>query len=478
MYVVVDSCEGTFARRSNVDGCMTQDIFGQNTTVAPGPALEAWNKTQLAFLAHGAATPGHLGDALAAAPDFALAHAVKGMFYTLLGRRELMQTAVEALEAARAAAAKTPISAREQHFIDALAGWVTGNPRKAINHFAQIIAQAPDDILAVKLDHATRFVLGDNKGMRAVLEQVMPAYGPDHPGRGYLMGCYAFALEETGDFSKAKSTGREGMLISPDDAWGLHAVAHVHDMTADAQGGIEWLTGRENAWSHCNNFRYHVWWHKALMHLDLGQHDVVLDLYDREIRQDKTDDYRDISNAASLLSRLELDGVDVGNRWEELADLSANRTEDGCLIFADLHYMLALVGDNRDAQIKTLLGRLHRDARTSANDMQKAMAAPGVAAAVGLEAFGEAEYDKAFVNLARARRTLQDAGGSHAQRDVFERLTIDSGIRAGFLDEAEDILAARAMRRGGHEDGYTAARRTLISEGRAAAGLAARCPAE
>ncbi|MEO9862934.1 MAG: tetratricopeptide repeat protein [Yoonia sp.] len=457
---------------------MTQDIFGQTTTVAAGPALDAWNKTQLAFLAHGAATPGHLGDALTAAPDFALAQAVKGMFYTLLGRRELMETAIEALAAAHAAAQATPVSTREQHFIDALACWVVGQPKAALVHFEAIIAAAPDDILAVKLDHATRFVVGDNVGMRKMLEKVMPAYGPDHPGRGYLMGCYAFALEETGDYSRAKSVGREGMLISPDDAWGLHAVAHVHDMTADAAGGIEWLTGRENAWSHCNNFRYHVWWHKALMHLDLGQHETVLDLYDREIRQDKTDDYRDISNATSLLSRLELDGVNVGDRWEELADLSANRTEDGCLIFADLHYMLALVGDNRETEITTLLGRLHRDASESKNDMQKAMAAPGIAAAVGLEAFGEAEFDKAFVNLARARKTMQDAGGSHAQRDVFERLTIDSGIRAGYLDEAEDILAARTMRRNGHEDGYAAARRSLISKGRAAAGVAARFPAQ
>lgn len=457
---------------------MTQDIFGQTTTVSVGPAIDAWNKTQLAFLAHSAATPGHLGDALTAAPEFALAHAVKGMFYTLLGRRELAQTAQDALAAARRAAQTMPVSTREQHFIDALACWIAGQPKSALTHFEAVIAVAPDDILAVKLDHATRFVIGDNIGMRRMLEKVMPAYGPDHPGRGYLMGCYAFALEETGDYTRAKTTGREGMLISPDDAWGLHAVAHVHDMTADAAGGIKWLTGRENAWAHCNNFRYHVWWHKALMHLDLGQHDVVLDLYDREIRQDKTDDYRDISNATSLLSRLELDGVPVGDRWEELADLCANRTEDGCLIFADLHYMLALVGDNRDAEITTLLGRLHRDAQENKTDMQKAMASPGLAAATGLEAFGEAAFDKAFIHLAHARKTIQDAGGSHAQRDVFERLTIDSGIRAGYLNEAEDILAARTLQRNGHEDGYAAARRALITQGRAAAGAAAQLPAQ
>ena len=96
--------------------------------------------------------------------------------------------------------------------------------------------------------------------------------------------------------------------------------------------------------SHCNNFRYHVWWHKALLHMDKGEFDVALGLYDARIRADKTDDYRDISNATSLLMRLELEGVDVGPRWHELADLAEARTDDGCLVFADLHYMLALTG--------------------------------------------------------------------------------------------------------------------------------------
>lgn len=457
---------------------MTQDIFGQTTSLAAGPALDSWNKTQLAFLAHGAATPVHLGEALTAAPDFALGNAVKGMFYVLLGRKELTETAREALATARTAAQNTPVSKREQHFIDALAMWLAGQPRRALSHFEALLDASPTDVLAMKLDHATRFILGDSPGMRRMIEKVMPAYTADHPGRGYLMGCYAFALEETGEYVRAQSMGREGMLISPDDAWGLHAVAHVHDMTADAAGGIAWLDGRESAWAHCNNFRYHVWWHKALMHLDLGQHDVVLDLYDREIRSDKTDDYRDISNATSLLSRLELDGINVADRWEELADISATRTEDGCLIFADLHYMLALVGDNRDAEIKTLMGRLHRDAREGKTDIQQAMADPGVATANGLEAFGEADFETAFVNLARARRHIQSAGGSHAQRDVFERLTIDSGIRAGFLDEAELILAERTNLRKGHEDGYTAARRDLIAKGRDASGHGVSIPAE
>ncbi len=59
---------------------------------------------------------------------------------------------------------------------------------------------------------------------------------------------------------------------------------------------------------------------------------------------------------------------------------------------------------------------------------------------------------------------MQGAGGSHAQRDVFERLTIDAGLRAGCLSDAEAMLADRTARRGGHEDGYAAARRRLIAD--------------
>ena len=275
----------------------------------------------------------------------------------------------------------------------------------------------------------------------------------------------------------AEIAGRQALWMAPDDAWGLHAVAHVYDMTCDAAGGLNWLAGREAAWAHCNNFRYHVWWHKALMHLDLGQIDVVLDLYDTQIRADQTDDYRDISNGTSLLSRLELEGVDVGNRWEELAEICAHRTEDGCLIFADLHYLLALIGGGREDAIAAMMARMSADAATVTDDVSDRMRDPGLAAAAGLHAFGEGDYGEAFAQLSAARATMPRAGGSHAQRDVFERLTIDAGLRAGRLDAVERILDDRQAKRAGQDDGYSAARRDLIAAARGAA-QATQIPAQ
>ncbi|KRS13738.1 hypothetical protein XM53_03970 [Roseovarius atlanticus] len=444
---------------------MNFDIFDQPVSLTRKDSVEFWNDTMMGFLAHAAVTPEHLGNVLKLEPDFAMGHAIKGMFYFLLGRRELMQTAQEAYAAARTSLATAGATARECKYVDALEALLDGRPSHSIALLEEILHTNPQDALAMKLSHALRFVLGDAGGMRASIERVLPAYGHDHAARGYVLGCHAFALEETGDFEKAEIAGRQALWLAPDDAWGLHAVAHVHDMTANAAKGLDWLTGREAAWAHCNNFRYHVWWHKALMHLDLGQVDAVLTLYDTQIRSDQTDDYRDISNATSLLMRLELEGVNVGNRWEELSEICANRTEDGCLIFADLHYLMALTGDKKPDATSRILRRIAQDAKSNC-EMGSRMSDPGVAAAQGLEAFGEARYDTAFANLTQARAGMQRAGGSHAQRDVFERITIDAGIRAGYLDQAEAILDDRQSKRAGREDGYTAARRALIASGR------------
>lgn len=443
---------------------MTEDIFGQACSLTDARALAEWNAAQIGVLAHAARTAPHLTAVIEAAPEFALAQAIKGLSLLMLGRRELVASAREAL-----VTAKTHYEGalpRERLYVDALEAWLAGKPSRSIALMEEVLTRHPCDTLAMKLSHGIRFILGDARGMRASVERVLPAYSTAHAGHGYLLGCHAFALEETGAYERAEITGRQALWTAPDDAWGLHAVAHVHDMTGNAKAGLDWLTGREAAWAECNNFRYHVWWHKALMHLDLGEIDEVLRLYDAEVRKDQTDDYRDISNATSLLMRLELEGVAVGNRWEELAQFCENRTEDGSLIFADLHYLLGLIGGDRQAASHRLVARICADGAQNSTESAQRMANPGAATAKGLEAFGEGDYGSAFSYLAKSRDSLHLAGGSHAQRDVFERMTIDAGLRSGQWAQVEAILDDRRAKRAGQEDNYALARRSLIATAR------------
>lgn len=436
------------------------DFCGLPVSLPDGPAVAAWDATVRAFLAHGAATPDHLAETLRLAPDFALAQAARGLFCLILGRSELVETARNALAGARAAARRATPTRREASYVEALALWLDGRPSGAVGRLEQVLARTPEDALAMKLVQAIQFMFGRQAEMRASAERLLPAWDA-HPARGYLLGCHAFTLEETGEYARAEAAGALALALAPDDAWGLHAVAHVHDMTGHARSGLAWLTPRRAAWAHCNNFRYHVWWHMALMHLDLGDADAALALYDAEIRRDRTDDYRDIANAASLLSRLELEGVVVGARWDELADLADARTGDGCVVFADLHYLLALIGGDREAAIDTLLARIARDANRGGGEMDAVARDPGLAAAAGLAALSKGDNGAAFSHLSAARDGMIRIGGSHAQRDIFERLTIEAALRAGELAAAQALLADRAHRRGA-EDGYTARRRDFI----------------
>jgi tetratricopeptide (TPR) repeat protein len=445
------------------------DASGMRVALGDRAATEAWDRMVAAFLAHSAATPQHLATVLGRAPDFALGWAAKGLFYLLLGRSELVPVAAEALGKARGCLAGA--SRREADYVAALAAYLAGRPSRAADILDAVLGRHPADTLAMKLVHAIRFVLGDRRGMLASVRGAIGAHGDGHPHAGYALGCLAFALEENGDYAAAERCGRAALERAPDDAWGLHAVAHVFDMTAQAEAGIAWLSERTDQWAHCNNFGYHVWWHLALFHLDRGEFDRVLELYDQKVRAEHTDDYRDIANGASMLVRLEIEGVDVRERWDELAALAAGRVEDGAVVFADLHYLMALHGAERDAEAEALAARIARDAQRSDHDMHEAAAVAGVPAARGLAAFRAGNYDAAFDWMRRARPALQRAGGSHAQRDVFSRLLVEAGIRAGRWRETEDELAARTARRGA-EDGFTCRRRAAIARARLS-GLAA-----
>ena len=441
---------------------MSIDICRAETGLTSAEALSDWNKMIQAFLAHSADTPTYLGRVLEAEPDAALPLAAKALFCQLMGRREMTEAARAALAQARTAIAAGDAPQRARAWADAMQAWLSGSPGGAIFHLESVLAENPADTATAKLSHAIRFVIGDAVGMRRSIARVLPAHDSEHPLTGYVLGCHSFALEETREYEAAEKAGLLGLEYSSDDAWGLHAVAHVYDMTRRSTDGIELIQSNECAWSHCNNFRFHVWWHKALLHLDRGELDVALSLYDAKIRDEKTDDYRDISNATSLLMRLELEGMTVGNRWQELAEFSQGRIDDGCVVFADLHYMLALTGDDRPDAARKLAMRIAADS-SGKTEATRINAHPGMIAADGLADFGEGHYGSAFSKLSAARAHMRTIGGSHAQRDVFERMTIDAGLRAGEYSAVRTILEERTELRAGIPDTFAESRMEQIA---------------
>ncbi len=338
------------------------DLYGNPTSLGSAAARRHWDATIEAVLAHARSAPEELARTLEADPLFAQGHAARGLMVLTLARAELVGQARSCLDTARDCAATRPPLPRERLYLSALEAWLGGEPLHAADLLEQALVMSPRDVLAFKLAQAIRFMCGDVQGMSRTGARAVTTFSDGSLTAGYVRGCQAFALEETGRYSEAEAMGREAVALAPRDAWGRHAVAHCFEMTGRAREGADWLASSDS-WQHCSNFGFHLHWHMALFQLELGAIDTVLALYDTAVRAAPTDDFRDLANAASLLQRLELDGITVGDRWEELARLAEARVDDRRLVFADLHYMLALLGAGREAPAGTIAAHLLRDAR-------------------------------------------------------------------------------------------------------------------
>jgi tetratricopeptide (TPR) repeat protein len=442
------------------------DALGVELSTASPEAVLAWNRMTEEVLSHGRNAAAALSDVVAADPSLAVAHAIRGLMLMGLARAELVDEAESALAAARRLSSSSAVTPRETSFADALEHWLAGQPLQAAGVLDDSLRRYPRDILAFKFAHAIRFVAGDLAGMREAARRSAHRFaGTAH--HGFALGCQAFAEEEAGDMTAAERLARQAISLSPRDAWGRHALAHVLEMTGRAREGSQWLGATAQNWAHCNNFSYHMYWHLALFELELGRTGAALDLYDREIRADRTDDYRDLANGASLLARLEIEGVHVGRRWEEMAEIASRRVSDRRLVFADLHYVLALTGAGRDDEAMSLIGSLRDDARSGRGHDGYVARKVGFAAAAGLAAFRAGDFTRAARLFDQVLPELTAVGGSHAQRDLFEQLAIESMTRSGDTTRAVMHLERRLAQRGGRN---LFAVRRLASIGAAARG--------
>jgi len=400
-----------------------------------------------AFLGHRADCAARLADALGADPGFLMAHCLKGFACKLLARQEFDTAAGEALLAARASSRSRGATARENAYIAALHAWCDGEMSRAGDVLTGLTVQEPLDLLALKLHHALHFMLGDRRAMLGTLRRAIGAWNEGVVGFGYALGCLAFALEETGAYSEAESTGRRALTLIPSDIWAAHAVAHVFEMRGEPETGLRWLARCEPAFADCNNLTFHLAWHRALFHLELDQPDRALELYDTAVRPNETEDYRDISNAASLLWRLENGGIDVGARWRELADKAERRLGDPSLVFASIHHIVSLTGDRRFSLAETMLRSLRLQAKRQSGTQAAVLAEIGIVVAEAFVSARQRRHARVVDLLFPLRHRIALIGGSNTQQDLIVQLLIDAAIRAGRQSEALILLEERSRAR-------------------------------
>lgn len=422
---------------------MYQDCRGLDITAASEDAVKAFDKLVVSYLSINASAGPNLKATLELDPGMPLANAMKCYFFMLMATGPLQDRAQKAAAEARTLAeAATP---RECLHIDAAEHWANGRKRAAIATWEAILVENPLDVLALRLAHHGHFYEGDGQNLRDTVTRRLYAWNPDTPGYGYVKGMQAFGHEETHDYDTALKAGVEAVEHIPQNPWAIHAVAHVHEMRDDPDSGIDWIKENEPGWTTANNFRYHVWWHRMLMHLDRGEYDEVLRLYDEDLWDPESDEYLDLVNDAAVLLRLELHGQDVGDRWQALAEKCKGHTHDQSLAFIDVHHAISLSAAGKGDE-KELLDAMQAYAESHGDDNARVTDAIGLPLARAMVAYREGAYNTVVETLLPIRYHLFKLGGSHAQRDLFNMVLIDSTLKSGRINVAKMLVSERLYR--------------------------------
>ena len=377
--------------------------------------------------------------ALEASPQFTMA----GVLQAWLG---LIATEPAATVAARELMAKLEQMPRDERVDAHLAAQrlvASGQWTAAALLLERYSCACPRDFLALQVGHLLDFLRADARSLRDRIARALPHWSPEMPGHGQLLGMYAFGLEECGDYARAEDQGRRAITLQPWDAWAHHAVVHVMEMQGRAQDGIGWMLAREPFWGAADNFfKVHNWWHRALFHLDLGQHEEALAIYDGPVREARSAVAYDLVDASAMLWRLQLLGIDVGGRWQELAAAWDAHADGRTYAFNDWHAVMAWLGAGREQDVERLVkswrtGGAHR----TENDRWSTDI--GLPLVEGFAAFWRRDYSTAIDRLHGVRHFAYVFGGSNAQRDVIDWTLTESALRSGNAPLAQALVHER-----------------------------------
>jgi tetratricopeptide (TPR) repeat protein len=337
---------------------MAQDALGNEVSTGGAAALAGIDDFVTGFLGY-ERKAANVVAAADAAPDSVLANVYAGFSWMFLEAADAERQAGVYLR--RAEAASAAVNPREAMLREQLRLWIAGDVPAVQALGEQLVTDFPRDLAAVKLHQYFSFNRGDAAAMLRIA-RLAEAANRHNP---HLHGMLAFAHEQLHALDEAEAAARRALELKEKEPWAQHALAHVMLSTGRVREGVDFLAAASRTWDGLNSFMYtHNWWHQALFHISLGDQQAVFDAYDHHVWGIEPTYSQDQVGAVSLLARMEIAGMDVGNRWEELARYLDARATDTLQPFLTIQYLYGLARAER-AEADVLMAAVAERARAS-----------------------------------------------------------------------------------------------------------------
>jgi len=306
----------------------------------------------------------------------------------------------------------------------------------AMYEYESTLKDFPLDILALHMGFLLALVSGQTRHLHSFPNMVINRYRPSDNFYGHVYGKLAFGECELGQYEAALENGLKALDCFSRDNWAHHAVAHIYEETGKAREGTDFLLKREEDWKQGTSFAHHLWWHQALMAVSLEDYDSALQLYDTYLEPNKLleKDMFSLSDGSALLMRLQLQGVNIGDRARSLGTAWQEFSGDCTSLFYDGHSMFTSLlsgkNDNADRLINSLRDYITDETREGHN--KELSAKFGVNMLLGIQQYFEGNFSECVQTLYPIMGDMMAClGGSKAQRNVFRLILLYAALKSG-----------------------------------------------
>ena len=413
-YGLLLSTTSSAARDAYLDGCEAK------LTMYPG-AIEAFDR------------------AIAADPDFALAHAARA--HALLERGGAAAARASMTTANSLTADLSAREASHTAFFDLL---VAGDAEAALSALRVHLNAWPRDAVVLGTAAFTNGLIGSSgragqkRALLGLLENLAPSYGDDW----WFTAHHGMALSENGQRDAARPKIERSLAQNPKNPWAAHARAHLSYEEGDPDAARAFLASWLTTYPRNGSLFSHLSWHLALGHLEAGDAEAAYRLFREAFAPDvhSGPPRGKVTDPVSFLWRWELAGHPRdANAWHILHDFATGAFPRAGLAFSDMHIALAEAVAGNDAALEARARQI--DDLASKGRYPSGPLVPAVSGAFA--AFERRDFSAAIEALEPIAGELERIGGSRAQLDLVEFTLLKAYLSADRPDDARRMLSVR-----------------------------------
>jgi tetratricopeptide (TPR) repeat protein len=418
---------------------MLTDRYGLSVSTSVAAARDAYVEGVDLLLTVYPGAAASFDRAVAADPDFALAHIGKARALQLAGNLVAMRESL-----ATALSLGGGASAREISHIEVFRHLFAGQAVAALAAIRVHVDTWPRDALVLSLAANQGGLIGMSglagreQGLVDFLDPLAQHYGDDW----WFEAHYGMALSEIGRHDAARPKIERSLSQVRRNAYAAHAFAHLCYETGERDCGIAFMRDWLPSYDRNGGLFGHLSWHLGLFELHAGNLDAGLQLYNDAFC---ADDHRGavhqkLSDSSAFLWRAELAGHPRDHaRWAKLRDYAREKIPRPGFSLADWHVALALAVAGDDEASEAWVQAIEE--LVKAGRYPSGATIPAVARAFA--AFQRGDYATAIDLIVPMLPERERMGGSRAQVDLVEATLLRAYLSTGRDAEARRLLANR-----------------------------------